>query len=131
MKIKESVVEGTNAYAIDWETGVSKNTMRKYIDTVAIATRLERSEKVPYWTIQVSAGRVDEAGYLNCMVMMERLRDKYSKRVCPPAPTGEISPSGVMVQAKPKSTSLKTSQMEHYGVCQCQDNVAVLLGGIY
>lgn len=71
--IREKAQEGKTAYAIGKELGISKNTVKKYMEMVATeqAKYPARGSKLDPYKAEIN--RLMKASVFNCVVLMERI----------------------------------------------------------
>ena len=124
LMIREKAQEGKSAYAIAKETGLSKNTVKKYIAPATVETaNLARNQPSKLDDYKDLIHVCMAAGIFNCQVIFERIRDKgytgsitilkdYVKPYRPPK----------ALPAVPRYESLpgKQAQMD-YGICHYVD----------
>lgn len=124
LMIRERALEGKSAYAIAKETGLSKNTVKKYIapSTVDIAN-LARNQPSKLDDYKDTIHTCIAAGIFNCQVIIERIQEKgytgsltilkdYVKPFRPP----RNLPAVPRYETKPG----KQAQMD-YGICHYLD----------
>lgn len=124
LMIREKALNGKSAYAIAKETGLSKNTVKKYIEPGSVdpAHRARNQpSKLDGYKDMIHA--CIAAGIFNCEVILERIKDKgysgsitilkdYIKPYRPP----KVLPAVPRYETKPG----KQAQMD-YGICHYVD----------
>lgn len=124
LMIKESAAKGKSAYAISRETGISKNTVRKYMTQPVRPHGLKgvkKGSKLDPYKPQLDEWM--EQGIFNCVVLMERLRElgydggmSILKEYVHPHRPARSAPA----VRRYETPSGKQAQMD-WGVCQYQD----------
>lgn len=124
LMIREKAQEGKSAYAIAKETGLSKNTVKKYISPAAVGkndTTRSNPSKLDEFKETILACMA--AGIFNCQTIFERIQDKgYTgsitilKDYVKPYRPAKSLPAVPRYESKPG----KQAQMD-YGICHYLD----------
>lgn len=124
LMIREKAQEGKSAYAIAKETGLSKNTVKKYLTPATVEkANLARNQPSKLDEHKELVHACMAAGIFNCQVIMERLQDKgYTgsitilKDYVKPYRPSKALPAVPRYESKPG----KQAQMD-YGICHYVD----------